>query len=172
LNTYILIYDSFVQFEVTLAAYFMKTKGEVYTLGLEDKALISCEGFSVNPSVLVENVDVSTIDLLIIPGGETDNLIGQEALLDLIRSLNRAGKVIAGICGGVSILKAAGVLDGKVYVDNESGVSNVVVDGTIITAKPNGYVDFALEIGRVMSIYKDEADLQETIDFFKYFKSV
>lgn len=45
MNTYILIYDSFVQFEVTLAAYFMKTKGEVYTLGLEDKALISCEGF-------------------------------------------------------------------------------------------------------------------------------
>lgn len=105
MNTYILIYDSFVQFEVTLAPYFMKTKGEVYTLGLEDKALISCEGFSVNPSVLVENVDVSTIDLLIIPGGKTDNLIGQEALLDLIRSLNRAGKVIAGICGGVSILK-------------------------------------------------------------------
>jgi hypothetical protein len=49
---------------------------------------------------------------------------------------------------------------------------NVIRDGNILTAKPNGYVDFALELGRMMDIYQDEADLQETIDFFKYFKSV
>lgn len=171
MNTYILIYDSFVQFEVMLAAYFMKTKGKVYTLGLQNNAVNSCEGFSINPAVLVEDVDLNNIDVLIIPGGEAEQIMKQEALLDLIRSLNSQGKVLGGICGGVSVLKTAGVLEDKNYVDNETGVSNVVVDGTIITAKPNGYVEFALEIGRIMNIYKDEADLQETIDFFKHFKS-
>ncbi|WP_175406469.1 hypothetical protein [Bacillus sp. FJAT-27264] len=47
-----------------------------------------------------------------------------------------------------------------------------MVDRNIVTALPNGYVDFALELGKLMNIYKDKADYQETIEFFKYFKSV
>jgi putative intracellular protease/amidase len=172
LNTYILIYDSFVQFEVTLAAYFMKTQGEVYTLGLEHTAVTSCEGFSVNPTVILENVDVSSIDLFIIPGGDIDEIAKHEALLTLIRRLNDAGVIIGGICGGVSLLKTAGVLDSNLDQSTDSPDANVIINGNIITAKPNGYVDFALEIGKKLSIFKDEADLQETIDFFKYFKSV
>lgn len=48
--------------------------------------------------------------------------------------------------------------------------SNVVRDGNIITAKPNGYVDFAIEIGRALDIYEDEDDLNETIEFFRHFR--
>ncbi|MBT2291766.1 DJ-1/PfpI family protein [Paenibacillus albidus] len=111
---------------------------------------------------------------LFIPGGETADLVHHTGLLDLIRTLHAAGKGIGAICGGVSVLRAAGILENKAYVDNESSPEspNVVADGNIITAKANGYVDFALEIGRLMNIYKDQADLQETIDFFKYFKPV
>lgn len=189
MNTYVLVYNSFVQFEVVLAAYFMKTQSEVHTLGLNSMPVISCEGFSINPSAVLGNMDVNAIDLLVIPGGEVGELAANESLLALIRSMNAAGKTVAGICGGVTVLKAAGVLEGRSYVDNQEGREaaenakglpdagtsdevNVIRDGNILTAKPNGYVDFALELGRMMDIYQDEADLQETIDFFKYFKSV
>lgn len=190
MNTYVLVYDSFVQFEVVLAAYFMKTQSEVYTLGLSPAPVLSCEGFSINPSAVLGNIDVDAMDLLVIPGGEVQEIARNEDLLALIRSMNAAGKAVAGICGGVSVLKAAGILKDRSYVDNpDSGAAaessnglqgagtsadglNVIRDGNILTAKPNGYVDFALELGRMMDIYQDEADLQETIDFFKYFKSV
>ncbi|MFC3750106.1 DJ-1/PfpI family protein [Paenibacillus sp. GCM10012306] len=181
MNTYILIYNSFVQFEVVLAAYFMKTQGEVYTLGLGSSPVNSSESFSVNPAKTLSEVNVQEIDLLIIPGGETEEIIKDESLLKLLRELDTAGKVIGGICGGVSVLKAAGILNNRKFVEvaaAEEGVSaatsgvNVMVDGNIVTALPNGYVDFALELGTLMNIYKDKADYQETIDFFKYFKTV
>ncbi|WP_249901922.1 DJ-1/PfpI family protein [Paenibacillus sp. PK3_47] len=180
MNTYILIYDGFVQFEVVLAAYFMKTKSEVYTLGLEKRPFDSCEGFSTNPAKVIGELDTGAVDVLVIPGGDTAELARNEKLLELVRRLNAAGTTIAAICGGVEVLKAAGVLEGKRYAGNpaeavSAGTSvqdNAVVDGNILTALPNGYVDFALELGRMMNIYKDGDDLQETIDFFKYFKAV
>ncbi|MNI95193.1 hypothetical protein D3C73_1534270 [compost metagenome] len=49
--------------------------------------------------------------------------------------------------------------------------TNVVVDGHIITAKANAYVDFGIEIGKVMNIYSSTEDLEETIEVFKYFKA-
>lgn len=180
MSTYILIYDGFVQFEVVLAAYFLKTKSEVFTLGLEKGPYESCEGFSTNPAEVIEELDSGAVDVLVIPGGDTAEIARNEGLLELVRKLNAAGITIAAICGGVEVLKAAGVLEGKRYAGNRakadpagtSGQGNVIVDGNILTALPNGYVDFALELGRMMNIYKDADDLQETIDFFKYFKAV
>lgn len=179
MNTYILVYDSFVQFEVVLAAYFMKTQSEVHTVGLKTSPVISCEGFSINPSTVLGNIDAGDMDLLVIPGGDTGEIAANKELLALIQDMNAAGKPVAGICGGVAVLKAAGILEGRSYTGSgeaggaaSSEEANVVRDGNILTAKPNGYVEFALELGRMMDIYQDEADLQETIDFFKYFKSV
>lgn len=47
----------------------------------------------------------------------------------------------------------------------------VVVDGHIITAKASAYVDFGIEIGKVMNIYSGAEDLEETIQVFKYFNA-
>lgn len=75
------------------------------------------------------------------------------------------------------------MLKGKRYTYNQSpeefnnletGIFEdkvVSIDGNVVTAKPNGYVDFALELGKMMDIYDDDADYQETVDFFKYFKA-
>jgi putative intracellular protease/amidase len=180
MNTYILIYDGYVQFEVVLAAYFMKTKSEVYTLGPENRPFESCEGFSTNPAAILGEIEAGSVDVLVIPGGDTAELAKNAELLELIRELDAAGTTIAGICGGIEVMKAAGVLEGRRFAGNPAEAEsagtpqqdNVVADGNILTALPNGYVDFALELGRMMNIYKDEADLQETIDFFKYFQTV
>lgn len=34
----------------------------------------------------------------------------------------------------------------------------------------NEYVDFALAVGKAAEIFADEADYQETVDYFKYFR--
>jgi hypothetical protein len=49
---------------------------------------------------------------------------------------------------------------------------NVVVDGNIVTAKAVGYVDLALELGKIFKIYKDEADYQETVEVYRNYKDI
>ena len=44
-------------------------------------------------------------------------------------------------------------------------------DGLLVTARPNGYVDFAVEAGKAIGLFTDEADIAETLDFFKFHKS-
>lgn len=47
----------------------------------------------------------------------------------------------------------------------------MVVGEHVITARANMYVDMAIAIGKKMELFEDEADLQETIDFWKLHKS-
>ncbi len=47
----------------------------------------------------------------------------------------------------------------------------MVVGEHVITARANMYVDMAIAIGKKMELFADEADLQETIDFWKLHKS-
>ena len=39
------------------------------------------------------------------------------------------------------------------------------------SGRANMYVDMAIAIGKKMNLFKDEADLQETIDFWKLHKT-
>ena len=69
------------------------------------------------------------------------------------------------------------------YSINTAGVLNtinpthstdldVAVCDNIITARANGYVDFAIETAKKLNLFEDEADLQETIAFWRKFQRV
>ncbi len=49
-------------------------------------------------------------------------------------------------------------------------IPDMIVDEHIVTAQPTGYVEFAITLGQLMDIYKDEEDFNETVDFFMNFK--
>ena len=76
--------------------------------------------------------------------------------------------LIGGICAGVDLLNHAGILDG--LESTLSADRDLVNDGRVITARANAYVDFAIETAKELELFEDEADLQETIDFWKYHK--
>ena len=40
----------------------------------------------------------------------------------------------------------------------------------MITSRANAYVDFAIETAKALNLFRDEQDLQETIDFWKNHK--
>ena len=86
------------------------------------------------------------------------------------RELKKRNVVIGGICAGVDLLDNAGILcDVK---STHSTDEDFVNDKNIITARANAYVDFAIEVAKKLELFADENDLQETIDFWKYFKRV
>ena len=47
-----------------------------------------------------------------------------------------------------------------------------VIDKNVITARANAYVDFAVEVAKKLNLFASEADLQETINFWKHYQRV
>jgi putative intracellular protease/amidase len=184
MKTFILVYESFVQYEVILTSLFMKTKGDIVTVGIDGSEVTSHEGFKIKPHMKLSDLNLDEVDLFVIPGGEHVNIYGNPLLIKTLQGLNKKGKVIAAICSGPVHLAKAGLLDGKRYTsyklpqckgDFKNAMrleDNVVVDGNIVTAKAEGYVDLALELGKIFNIYKDEADYLETVECYRNFKDM
>ncbi|MGQ3479720.1 DJ-1/PfpI family protein [Paenibacillus sp. TY11] len=168
MKSHVLIYDGYVSFEIMLATYFLKTKGDIVTIGVSKDPVMSHEDFKVIPSIDLSEVVTDDIQLLIIPGGDITELKTNKRVLSLINTLNNDNKFIGAICSAADLLEVAGVSNRITQqLNNPNGVE---INENIITAKANKYVDFAIELGKVMNIYTNNEDLNETIDFFKLFK--
>jgi protein deglycase len=184
MKTFILVYPSFVQYEVMFTGMFMKTVGDIVTVGLDGGEVTSNEGFIVKPHMKLSDVNLNEVDLFVIPGGEHVEIYGNPELMKTLQALDKKGKVLAAICSGPVHLAKAGLLQGKKYTSyklpqraedfkNATRLEdNVVVDGNIVTAKAVGYVDLALKLGEIFKIYKDRADYDETVEVFRNFKDV
>lgn len=183
MKAHVLVYEGFTEFEVILANYFIKTKGEIISVGINnDEVVNSFEGFQIKPNISINELNINDVEILIIPGGDPKDVLKCTKLKDLLIELNDRNVIIASICSGTIHVANASILDGRKYTSAfnleemtplSNGVlidSNVVRDENIITAKPNGYVDFAIEVAKALNIFEDENDLNETIDYFKYFK--
>lgn len=181
MKTYILIYNEFAHFEVVLASLFLKSKGEIVTVGTSNDEVISEEGFKLIPHMVLSEVRIDDVDLFIVPGGNPKSLANVPGLSEFLVNLNNKNKIIGAICAGPLQLARAGLLKNRKfttsmpveeYEDFAGGEyidCNVIVDGNIVTAKGCGYVDFALILGKVMNIYEDEGDYEETVRYFKDF---
>ena len=133
---------------------------------------------------VIKDVDIDSIDLLVIPGGEPAPLVNNLELKSFVENLVAKNKKVAGICGGAGLLAGLGVLKGKKCTGLSSGKNPnipsyqyfsestflddyVVVDGNVITAQGQAYVEFAFELARQMGLSENEEDYQAGIKWFK-----
>ena len=176
-------YDGFSEFEVALIGLFFK-EHDFMTIALENREYRSeeCQRFVVDN--VVKDVDLQSIDLFVIPGGDPAPLVDNLELKDFVDKLIAKNKKVAGICGGASLLAGLGALKGKKCTGMSSGRDpnrpsfqyfsesffsdeHVVVDGNIITAQGQAYVEFAVELARQMSVCDREDDYQEALKWFR-----
>ena len=108
----------------------------------------------------IDQIDsIDGYDGVIIPGGMpgATNLRDNSRVIEIVKDMARANKLVAAICAGPIVLKKAGVIEGKSitsypgFEDQLSGgiyqQQGVVRDGNIITARgPAMAVDFAITI--------------------------
>ncbi len=184
MKAHILVYPGYVNFEVVLAAYFFKSVGEVEIVGLSKEIVESAEGFPTKPHRQLSELTPDEVEAFIVPGGDPAVLEDHFELYDFLRVLEKRGCCIGAICAAPIHLARAGILDNRKYTaslpaEEMAGFTSgdyqdalAVADRGVVTAKPEGYVDFALALGKVMKIYKDEADYQETVEFFKNHRRV
>lgn len=178
MKTYVMVYEGFVNFEIVLPMYLLKSAMDIETVAMTKDPVKSAEGLTVIPDLVVGDVKLKEEDVFLIPGGNPEVLDGQEDFYNLIRQGNEASTLLAAICAGPVHLAKAGVLKDREYttsmphgLDSDFNPDlyvhqNVVVDEHIVTAQPTGYAEFGVVLGQLMDIYKDEDDFQETVSFF------
>lgn len=164
----VLLFDTACIYEIVILNYFLKVTGaEIVFCSVDGKCVTSTEGYSLNVDRKLSEIELCKVRSVIVPGGDI-TYITNDAVFQFLKDIKEKEKVVAGICAGVDVLDRAGILQN--VKSTHSTDLDVVRDNHIITARANGYVDFAIEVGKELELFENEADLQETVEFWKYHK--
>ena len=152
-----LLNDGFEEVELVAPVDLLRRAGvKVVIAAMGEMLATSRGGIRVQADVLLADVDVSSFDMLLLPGGP-----GVEAMLNdgraavLAKEFSAAGKSVAAICAAPLILDAAGLLAGRrftCYASVREQLTSalderVVVDGDLITScGPGTALDFGFAL--------------------------
>lgn len=170
MKTVVLLYDTGCIYEIVILNYFLKVTGkEMLFVSMDGKGITATEGYRIVPEERLDSVDPKDVELLVVPGGEIEKIDTPE-VWEYLKRVHDSGGRIAAICAAVDVVEHAGLLEG--IESTHSCEKDVVTSDRITTSRANGYVDFAIEVAKQMELFEDEADLQETIAFWREFQRV
>jgi putative intracellular protease/amidase len=185
MNVCVFYYDGFCEFEVVFA--FTQFKNNVYAAALENRVYISEETQKYLPDKTIQELNPDDIDLFIIPGGNPEPLYERAELKEFLLKLNEKNKLIAGICGGAELMAYYGLLDNKEANGDSNGFRvnesnkhiyekinivdrDVVRDGNCITSIGQAFIEFSIELGKVMNVFKNEEEIKDNYNWLKNIK--
>jgi putative intracellular protease/amidase len=130
---------------------------DVVAVAEANKPIITMGGVRISPDMLLDDLDPTGSDVLILPGAEIWDAGGGEAFAAAAALFLNAGVPVAAICGATAGLARAGLLDGRNHTSSAreylaaTGYAGgdhyiderAVVDGDLITAGPQSPVQFA-----------------------------
>ncbi|MBM4154762.1 MAG: DJ-1/PfpI family protein [Lentisphaerae bacterium] len=132
---------------------------EVFVAGLDAGTIRGSRGVRIEPDGPWSAAWPADFDALVLPGGAggTRRFCAHGGLLDAVRAMHAAGRLVAAVCAAPLALQAAGVLAGRratCHPDVAERLTSavrcddaVVVDGTLVTSQGAGTCfAFALEI--------------------------
>lgn len=155
------MYNTSPLFEIVIAKYIIETKYEVVILS-DKENVTTAENVKIMAN-WIDEVDFDTeIGALIICGGELEKIKQIDMVKKLIRTTNDNGKIVASICSGNTIVKEA--LNIESVDENFSGVK--VIHDNVLLSSTDHYVQFGIKIGKLLDVYLDKNDYDETVDFF------
>ena len=125
------------------------------------------------PDELLENINSSRFDMIVLPGGGrgTENLANNPTVLSILKNFNESGKMIGAICAAPSILLKEGIVEiGDSFTGFPGSVPEVkgyerspfVVNGKIITGLGPGFaIEFSLEIVKALLGYDKYSEVKK-----------
>ena len=156
----VIFYPDCIEFEAILAAQVLHEEHLTIDVATPDGSdYQGPSGIILRATHSYRGVDPNEYRVVILPGGDTKSVIEDEALLGLLTAAQAAGAAFGAICGGPLLLARAGLLKGRRFThgygpnsalpywkDGTYEHQPVVVDGNIVTAKPQAYIEFAIEV--------------------------
>ena len=178
-KTAVLIYDSFCNFEFSVALEIFALSGKELTIfGRTKEPMRSEEGLLVVPDKAIEEIDISEYDSLLLPGAmDIRDSIEDKKMIEFIRLFE--DKVIGAISIAPILLVRAGLLNGKPFMAGinkeelmEEGFSEedlakmvgwddnlqnpieegYIITNNIITSISYNFVKWGLAFGRMLGI--------------------
>src|SRR5687767_14152126 len=110
-----LVADHYEDLELWYPKIRMKEAGyETVVAATEKKTFKGKNGYPVNADLTLEEVDPNDYAALIIPGGYAPDIMRRhDKLLNIVRTMFRAGKPVAAICHAAWVPISAGIVKGK-----------------------------------------------------------
>jgi len=168
----VILAEGFEEVEAIAPVDVLRRAGVRVTIaGLADLKVKGSRQIGVEADIFLRDL-AGLPDAVILPGGlrGATNLAKSAEVAELIKKMNKAGKIIAAICAAPAVVLAPlGVLDGKkatCYPGGETDFSKetlhskdrVVVDGNMVTSRgPGTALEFALAVAAQL-VGKEMAD--------------
>lgn len=147
-----LLFDTACIYEIVCLNYFLKFTGsETIFCSVRGSDITSMEGYRIGIDCKISDIELSNIRSLIIPGGDVSNMRNEE-VYSLFRKAKERNVIIGGICAGVDILDESGILS-NIQSTHSTDV-DCIGDRNIVTSRANGYVDFAIEMGKMLELLR------------------
>ena len=169
--------DGFEECEALIVVDILRRAGieTVMASVMERLEVDSSRHIVVRADTMANDVDYSSVDLVVLPGGRlgTENLRQNNLVLEKCREFAEK-KYIAAICAAPSILASIGLINGKkatCHPDYEGQMAgtilmhaSVTVDGNIITGQGLGATfEFAFEIVKQLIGEQKVAQIKKAI---------
>jgi len=156
----VIFYTNCIEFEAILAAQVIHGEELAIDVATPDgQDYQGPSGIALRATHSYADADGAEYQVVIIPGGDTNVVLENESLTKLLDTASDAGATLGAICAGPRLLAKAGLLKGRQFTHGFGANSSlpeweggtyvdqlVVVDGNIVTAKPQAYIDFAIEL--------------------------
>ena len=158
---YMLLGTGFEETEAIAPLDLLRRAGiEVLTVGITGKIVYGSHKIGVEADILLEEMDLTALDMIILPGGMggVASARASKGALDALKFAWDNGRIVASICAGPTVLADLNITDGKnatCYSGFESQMGSarmhpekaVVRDGRLITGASAGCaVSFGLAL--------------------------
>ncbi len=178
-NIYVILADGFEEMEFIISVDVLKRADlNVVTVSLKTTrdAVLGAHNIQIIPDITLNDFDIKTCDMLLLPGGMggTLSMAKNEKLLNIIKELNKEKKYLAAICAAPHVFVKAQVAQNKkmtshpATTDMMEGVNyktdRVVIDDNFITSRgPGTTFEFALAIVELFINKEKAEELKKTM---------
>lgn len=148
---------------ITVVDILRRAGARVVLAATEEGPIEGSRGVSVLADTLIDQVDDTEFDLVVLPGGQpgTTNLQNNETVKAIVQNMYQSRKQVAAICAAPTILHSAGILKNAVATSHPSvrdqlndidySEERVVVDGNIVTSRsPGTALEFSLKLVEIL----------------------
>jgi len=176
------MYPGCISFEVALAAELLSEKYQIINATPDGQDLLDTSGLPLETQLSYSQVDLSNCKAILVPGGDPGSLVANKEIDRLLIEAHEREILIGGICAGPSVLAKAGILKGRriahgygseqldflkdIFKEVTLTEEPFVVDGNIMTAKPDAFIDFAVEIAFRLDVV-DASKARNLKDYYR-----
>lgn len=190
-KVYMYVFDTMSDWEVgyltaelNTGRYFKKGLKplKVITVGVDKNPIVTMGGLKVLPEITIDELNIESNDLLILPGGNTWTSIGHEKILEKSKEALEQGSIVAAICGATLGLAKTGLLDFRNHTSNDLEFLKMVIpsysgekyykmeaavnDENLVTASGIAPLEFTFQVLKILEVFESES-LNSWLNLYK-----